>query len=1012
MAQVRVLVVEDESVVAKDIQWSLRSLGYNICGWASSGEEALEKVGALRPDLVLMDIVLKGGVDGVEAAEYIRTNLDIPVVYLTAYADEHTLQRAKVTEPFGYILKPFEERELHTTIEVALYKHKMEKRIKESQHWLSTTLKSISEGVITTNTEGKVTFLNANAGLLTGWNESEALGRDLTDIFSISDADGNPINENPWLKSLKEGVIVGPLSQLLVSSRANGALPIDYSAAPIRDERGNAIGMVVAFRDVTERKKAELLLRREKETFFAILQKAPYGVILLEKTGRYLYVNPQFTLITGYSLKDIPTSKDWFRKAYPDESYRKKAIRTWVEDFSKGKSLHRTFSVRCKNGEVRDIEMRPTVLDDGRIILTASDITERKLAEEALRASEEKYRELVQSANSIIIRMDVTGNITFFNEFAQKFFGYPEEEILGKNVIGTIAPEKDSAGRSLSTMIHEIGRTPEKYETNENENMLRSGERVWISWTNRPILDEQGNAREILCVGNDITERKRSEEALKLQAQIIDQIHDSVISSDLAGHITIWNKGAERLFGWTQEEALGKHISMMYPDEQYTFLQEHVIPPLKAAGSYEVEVRNRKKTGEEFHVHLSLSVLRDGSGAITGIIGYHMDITEHKKLEEQLRHSQKMEAIGQLAGGIAHDFNNILTAVIGYANLLQMRLGDGNQLRSYVDQIIASSERAANLTQSLLAFGRKQILDPKPVTVNEIVKGMEKLLARLISEDIELKINFVEKNLTVFADAAQMGQVLMNLVTNARDAMPEGGKLTIGTSLVQLDSEFVKRHGYGKAGMYGLIAVTDTGVGMNEKTRQRVFEPFFTTKEVGKGTGLGLAIVYGIVKQHNGFVNVYSEPGEGTVFKVYLPLIRSSYGEEREAALASPVGGKETILVAEDDAEVRRLTKNVLQEFGYTVVEAIDGEDAISKFLKHKRKVDLVMLDVVMPRKNGKEVYQYVRKIRPDVKALFTSGYTADVIHEKGVLDEGLNFVSKPVAPKELLRKIRDILDQ
>ena len=329
-----------------------------------------------------------------------------------------------------------------------------------------------------------------------------------------------------------------------------------------------------------------------------------------------------------------------------------------------------------------------------------------------------------------------------------------------------------------------------------------------------------------------------------------------------------------------------------------------------------------------------------------------------------------------------------------------------------MDQIIASSERAANLTQSLLAFGRKQILDPKPVTVNEIIKSMEKLLARLISEDIELKINFVEKNLTVFADAAQMGQVLMNLVTNARDAMPEGGKLTISTSLVQLDSAFVKTHGYGKAGMYRLIAVTDTGVGMNEKTRQRVFEPFFTTKEVGKGTGLGLAIVYGIVKQHNGFVNVYSESGEGTVFKVYLPLIRSSYGEEKEAALALPVGGKETILVAEDDAEVRRLTKNVLQEFGYTVVEAIDGEDAISKFLKHKRKVDLIMIDVVMPRKNGKEVYQYVRKIRPDVKALFTSGYTADVIHEKGVLDEGLNFVSKPVAPKELLRKIRDILDQ
>ncbi len=1011
MSQVKILVVEDESVVAKDIQWSLKSLGYNICGWASSGEEALEKVEALKPDLVLMDIVLKGGIDGVEAAEHVRTNFDIPVVYLTAYADEHTLQRAKVTEPFGYILKPFEERELHTTIEVALYKHKTERRIKQSQYWLSTTLKSISDGVITTNMDGEVTLLNLNAEVITGWKESEALGKDLNAIFNVKDPEGATLPVKPWLESLREGIVVGPASHLLISKN-DAAIPIDYSTAPIRDERGNTIGMVLAFRDVTERKKAEVLLRRERETFFAMLQKAPYGVILFEKTGRYLYVNPQFTLITGYSLKDIPKGKEWFHKAYPDSDYRKIVMRAWIEDVERARPVDRTFSVRCKNGQIREIEMRATVLDDGRIILTVSDITERKLAEEALRASEEKYRELVQNANSIILRMDVAGNVTFFNEFAQKFFGYSEAEILGKNLIGTILPEKESSGRNLVAMIGDMALQPEKYSTSENENMLRSSERVWISWTNKPTFDKEGKVREILCVGNDITERKRAEEALRLQAQIIDQIHDSVISTDLAGHITIWNKGAERLFGYTSQETIGKHVSFIYPEDQYQLLQDTVIGPLKAAGGYEVEVRNKKKSGEEFYVHLSLSVLHDSSGAISGIIGYHMDITEHKKLEEQLRHSQKMEAIGQLAGGIAHDFNNILTAVIGYANLLQMRLGEGNQLRSYVDQIIASSERAANLTQSLLAFGRKQILDPKAITVNEIIKSMEKLLGRLISEDIELITLFAEKDLTVFADSAQMGQVLMNLVTNARDAMPDGGKLSIGTGLVQLDSTFVKRHGYGKPGMYAMISVSDSGVGMNEKTRQRVFEPFFTTKEVGKGTGLGLAIVYGIVKQHNGFVNVYSELGQGSTFKVYLPLIRSAYGHEKEASLTPPVGGTETILIAEDDTEVRRLTKNVLEEFGYTVIEAVDGEDAISKFLKHKRKVDLIMLDVVMPRKNGKEVYQYVKKIRPDIKTLFTSGYTADVIHEKGVLDEGLNFASKPVAPSELLRKLRDILDQ
>lgn len=1008
MAETRILVVEDESVVAKDIQWSLKGLGYAICGWASSGGEAIQKAGDLKPDLVLMDVVLKGEMDGIEASEHIRKNFNIPVIYLTAYADEHTLQRAKVTEPFGYILKPFEERELHTTLEVALYRHKTEKAIREKEQWLSTTLKSIGEGVITTDILGNVTFMNSVAESLTGWREVGALGKKVDEIFVIHNESGR-IVEHPVAQCQRRKAGVGPDVHTLLSGNGEAVL-LEDNAAPIKNEDGGIIGYVLVFRDITDRKQNQELLKKERETFFSILQNATYGVILLDRSGQYFYVNPQFTHITGYTLEDIPSGRFWFRKAFPDATYRKEVINAWLEDRGRPDG-ERIFMARCSDGQTKELEMHSTLLDDGRMILTISDITERKQAERALRESEEKYRHLVQNANSIIMRVDPDGNIRFFNEFAQGFFGYEEEDILGRHMLGTIVPEHDSSGRNMTLMIKDLLENPEEYSVNETECMRRNGERLWISWTNKPFFDGDGVV-EILCIGHDMTERKLQEGALRLQAQIIDQIHDSVISTDLAGYVTSWNKGAERLYGYQSDEVVGKHISIVYPDDQYEIMQRRILKPLFEKGNYEIEVHNTKKSKEEFYVHLSLSLRYDAMNQVIGVIGCHNDITEHKRLEEQLRHSQKMEAIGQLAGGIAHDFNNILTAIIGYGNLLQLRLGEHSQLRAYVEQILTSSERAANLTQSLLAFGRKQVIDPRQIDLNQIVKSVERLLSRLISEDIEVKIHLADGDLAVLADVAQIEQVLMNLATNARDAMPEGGKLTIRTDMQELDNRFVKAHGYGKPGRYAVISVEDTGMGMSEKTRDRAFEPFFTTKEVGKGTGLGLSIVYGIIKQHNGYVNVRSEPGKGSTFTIYLPTVKTLSKQISATPYQPLIGGSETILIAEDDSEVRKLTKNLLEEFGYSTIEAKDGEDAITKFMKNKRRVDLVILDVVMPKKNGKEVYEEIKKNMPDVKALFTSGYTADVIHKKGVLDENLNFISKPVSPKELLKKVREIIDK
>ncbi len=371
-----------------------------------------------------------------------------------------------------------------------------------------------------------------------------------------------------------------------------------------------------------------------------------------------------------------------------------------------------------------------------------------------------------------------------------------------------------------------------------------------------------------------------------------------------------------------------------------------------------------------------------------------------------------MEAIGQLAGGIAHDFNNILTAIIGYAHLLKMKAKEDDPLRTYAEHILSLSDRATNLTQGLLALKQETDNQLKAGEVSMKLSGnVEKLLLRIIGEDIELKTILADGEVTVMADAGQMEQVLMNLATNARDAMTEGGQLTIETDVVEVDNKFKKTHGFGKPGMYVLISETDTGGGMDDKTKGRIFEPFYTTKDVGKGTGLGLSIVYGIIKQHDGYINVYSEPGKGTTFKIYLPLIKAEAEREMPEAMLSPETGNETLLLAEDDKEVRAFTREILTEFGYVVIEASDGEDAIAKFTENKDRIQLLLLDVIMPKKNGKEAYDEIKRIRPDMRALFMSGYTADVIHKKGIVDEGLNFILKPVSPTVLLKKVRDMLD-
>nr|MBP7323678.1 response regulator [Deltaproteobacteria bacterium] len=380
-------------------------------------------------------------------------------------------------------------------------------------------------------------------------------------------------------------------------------------------------------------------------------------------------------------------------------------------------------------------------------------------------------------------------------------------------------------------------------------------------------------------------------------------------------------------------------------------------------------------------------------------------------LEEQLRHAQKMEAIGTMAGGIAHDFNNILTTIIGYGHLLHLQIEDNQTLKYHVDQILVSAERAANLTQSLLAFSRKQLIKLRPTDLNHVVLKVEKLLTRLIREDIEIRLNLTKETLTLMADSGQIDQALMNLVTNARDAMPNGGIITISTEALTVSQESFKGRNGARPGRYAALTVSDTGCGMDEKIKERIFDPFFTTKEVGKGTGLGLSMIYGIIKQHEGFIDVITEVGKGTSFRMFFPLSSIEVELHEKGTQGQPRGGTETILIAEDDTSVRKLAKEVLERFGYTVIEAVHGDDAVKVFGENKDLVDLVLLDVVMPKRNGKQVWDDIRMKKPEMKSIFISGYTYDIIHQKGIIKGEINFVSKPISPDELLRNVREVLD-
>jgi len=678
-----------------------------------------------------------------------------------------------------------------------------------------------------------------------------------------------------------------------------------------------------------------------------------------------------------------------------------------------GEACEREFQVRHPGlREPLWIRMRAARLPSGRVLCLMQDLTPFKAREGELfalaRQAEDTLRKFIRGVEQspvCVVITDVHGNIEYVNPKFTELTGYTKEEVYGRN------PRFLKSGHTPPEEYRRLWETilAGNQWSGEFLNRKKNGELYWESAVISPVTGQEGGITHFIAVKEDITDRKRFEREIQqanatLRA-VIETSPLAICTLDSAGRLQSWNAAAERMFGWKAEEVLGQFLPVL-ADELGVLFWSQFEEACRGGDFRSMHGPGRHKDGRGLQLEMWGAPLRNSDGVCEGFLLLMADVTRRQWLESQLRQAQKMEAIGRLAGGVAHDFNNLLTIISGYGEMLLGRVDES--LREDVVAILEGAERATAITRQLLALSRRQIGQPRVLDLNGIIRGMEKILRRALGEDIRLELSLRSSLWPVKADPAQLEQILLNLAVNARDAMPEGGRLVISTANCGRTEAAALQL---PAGQYVRLTVRDTGEGMDPEACRRIFEPFFSTKPSDKGTGLGLAIVYGIVKQSGGEIFVDSRPGEGTVFTVYLPRA-SGFPEARTFPLPLPpkTAQGETILLVEDEQAVRRLVRDMLVRNGYRVLEAEGGERALQLFERHRRDVDLLLTDVVMPEMNGRELAARLLERRPDLKVVYMSGYTGDAIDGSGGLEPGAILIQKPFTPRTLLRRVREAL--
>ncbi|MRR05435.1 MAG: PAS domain S-box protein [Deltaproteobacteria bacterium] len=883
-SKVRILVVEDELIIAKGIEKRLKLLGYAVADTVASGEEAVAKALETLPDLILMDINLQGGMDGITAADQIRSQVDIPVIFLTAYADSATLARAKISEPFGYIVKPFQDITLTSSIEMALYKHRMESRLRRSEQRLSTTLKSIGDGVIATDRKGAVSFVNTVAENLTGWRHEEAIGRYLQEIFCCIDQEGGYSCEE-----LVTAVIQGAASRALpeqtfLISRDGKKVPIEAKATPIRDEKDIISGLVLVFTDISRRVHAEEALRRSEKLLRSIFDAIPDLFSIIDKDHRIVLSNWH----GGYDY--VPES---LRRSHPH-------------------------CYQAYYGSDRMCEPCHTV-------------------------------EVFQTGQPVV------------TEKSDPRIGYVEIRAF-------------------------------------------------------PIFDDAGNISLVAEHVHDITARKVAQEALAGETERLSvtlrSIGDGVITTDTAGNVVLVNKVAETLTGWSQAEAAGKPLDEVFTiiDEKTQLPAENPVGLVLSSGCIH-ELANHtvlvSRNGHERIIADSAAPIRDRENRIVGAVLVFRDITERRKMEEELLKAQKLESIGILAGGIAHDFNNLLTAILGNISLAKMYVSAGDKIHQKLAEAEKASLRARDLTQQLLTFSRGGAPVRKTSSIAEIIK--DSTAFSLSGSNVTCTFVIPDDLWLVAVDEGQISQVINNLILNAEQSMTAGGLIEVACRNVEVGAD---DHLPILEGRYILVSISDQGEGISEDVLPRIFDPYFTTKEEGKG--LGLSTVYSIVKNHDGHISVSTKPGAGTTFSIYLP---ATFGAEepfsRQEHGAQPLEKqtvKGRVLVMDDEENIRDVVAEMLDFIGYEATLSRDGEEAVSLYtqaLQSNQPFAAVLMDLTIPGgMGGGEAMRILLGINPKVKGIVSSGYSNDPILSDYASFGFQGIITKPYK----LGDLRDVL--
>ena len=1164
MAETRIMVVEDEANVAAHLRQVLQQMGYNVVRLIATGEDAVEQAGDLHPDVILMDIRLRGQMTGLEAATQISARWDVPVIYLTTHTEEAVLQQAQLTEPYGYLSMPVRDKELQAGIEMALYKHRTDRRLKHlaevlravrnvnqlmarehnQQHLLAEACRILVqtrgyglvwigqkeanvprltpvaragqgqagvEVMVAAGEEGQASRLPWVEAVHTrqqvvcqdlAMEPGDTLCREMALAHGLASTCVTPMMyaerlfgilcvhaDKPNAFDEEELVLLDELAADLALALSNieaeaqhkqaeEALKAYATRLAILNELGRQITATLDLDSVLHR-AVELVQQRFGYHHVALYIASERELVMRARAGDFTHLFPpdhRLKLNQGmvgwvFNHGQILLANDVCAEArffnpYPQviPTASELSVPLCIGDKTLG--VLDLQSAALNSFSEDDVKVMETLghqiavaIENARLYEAVQhELTERRQAETKMRQRNRELSLLNQvmataaanpeaileiTCRELAAAFDVPQvNVALLNEKKTR-----ATVVAGYTAINSTQHQSPEPLATLGQVIvvrhnpalHFLLSQQKPLAVGDDDDphlaslrgLLCQGDMA--SALVSPLI-HQGRVLGLLCLDDTRSRRFSLEEinvvesvagqiaaaltrakAARVQQRLstaIEQSAEAVIITDVRGYIVYVNPAFERLSGYSAAEAIGESTRILKSGRHDLAFYQNLWSTITAGQVWVGRIVNKKKDGALYTEDVTISPVKDESGQIVNYVAVNRDITRELQLEEQYHQAQKMEAIGQLTAGIAHDFNNLLTAINGFTELAQVRLEPDHPLQKSLERILHSGQRAASLVSQLMAFSRKQVLEPEVLNLNTVVADMEKMLRRIIGEHITLKTILAPDLWSVKVDPSQMEQVIVNLAVNARDAMPDGGYLTLETANVTLGQEYLAHHLDVPPGEYVQLAVSDSGIGMTGEVKARIFEPFFTTKAEGKGTGLGLATVFGVVKQSSGYIWVHSEPGHGTTFEIYLPRIQAvAAPSARSEQFRNLPTGHETVLVVEDAPGVREMTIAVLRQLGYTVLEAGDGPAAIHLAQQYQEPINLLLTDVVLPSLNGKVLATQLAQLHPGLKQLFMSGYTDEAIVHHGFLEPGTAFLQKPFTTAKLARKVREVLD-